>query len=273
MDSFDEVRAEPDALVRAQRAGELITLYQQRAVELARLRKEAINELADDRRLSFTEIARLLGVSKGRVAQIRQSAPPRERAFFGVGPVTVATPLRESPDRLHPVIASEDARARDLMRSLLEGLAFQVVHHDIPTDGRWEPRGDVVAICGPKSSDVTAAAIDADPILAFQPDSSGRWVIRERATGKEYLSPLDEPTRKWSDVAYVARLHAPHGPILVIAGVHALGSVGAVDYLTHHLAELYATVGTRPFSMVVTSDHDGDRVVSSQAAMPACPHG
>jgi hypothetical protein len=272
VDPFDEVRAEPDPLKRAKRAGELIMLYRQRSVELARLRKVAINQLAQDRNLTFTEVARLLGLTKGRVAQIRQGAPPKEREFFGIGPVTVAVPLRASAEREHPVIASEDSRAREMLQTLLLSLAFDVRSYDIPADGRWEPRGDVVAICGPKSSPVTAIAIESDPVLSFEPDESGRWVIRERATGKEYRSGRDDPRPTWSDVAYVARLPAQYGPLLVIAGVHALGSVGAVDYLIGHLPDLYATVGTRPFSMVVYSEHDGDRVTSSKAVMPACVH-
>lgn len=43
-----------------------------------------------------------------------------ERAFFGVGPLTLAVPLRDVPGRALPMIASEDARARDSLRELLE---------------------------------------------------------------------------------------------------------------------------------------------------------
>lgn len=53
--------------------------------------------------------------------------------------------------------------------------------------------------------------------------------------------------------------------MLVVAGVHALGSVGAVDYLADHLAELYREVGQRRFSMVIASTHEGEQVEESEA--------
>ena len=274
MEKFDAVREERDPLRQAQQAGELITLYQQRSVELARLRKEAINRLLRDQGLSSTEIARKLGLSKGRVTQIRQTAPPPERGFFGVGPVTVAVPLRPVEGRALPVIASEDARARDALRDFLEKrLSFVVETFGIPTNGEWEPPGDAVAICGPKSSAVTARAIESDPVLDFSPDGTGRWVIRHRETGETYASPMDDAASpSWSDVAYLARLRLDGRSLLTIAGVHALGSVGAVDYLIRNLADLSATVGSRNFSMVIASSHDNDDVLTAEAALPPCIH-
>lgn len=264
-DPFDLVRREPDPLRQARIAGELITLYQQRSVELARLRREAINRAASERGLSFSAIAAELGLTRGRISQIRRDAPPAERAFFGVGPVTVALPLRSMPGRPYPVISSEDARAAELLTALLTSLAFQVEQFRIPTDGLWEPRGDTVAICGPKSSIVTARAIEADPFLSFEPDAAGVWRIYERDGSRIYESPMDVDQDVAADVAYVARLPYGAGTLLVIAGIHALGSVGAVDYLAKHLADLYAVVGEQCFSMVVASTHDGETVITSEA--------
>lgn len=105
----------------------------------------------------------------------------------------------------------------------------------------------------------------------FEPDDAGNWTIRERDGSRVYESPMDDATSVgWSDVAYLGRLALPDAgeTLLIIAGVHALGSVGAVDYLTRHLPELYAEVGTRPFSMVIGSDHDDETVTRSE---PLCP--
>ena len=205
---------------------------------------------------------------EGLASACREHASARiaaERAFFGVGPVTVALPLRSMPGRPYPVISSEDARAAELLTALLTSLAFQVEQFRIPTDGRWEPRGDTVAICGPKSSMVTANAIEADPFLSFEPDATGVWRIYERDGSRTYESPMDVDQNVAADVAYVARLPYGTGTLLVIAGIHALGSVGAVDYLARHLADLYATVGEQCFSMVVASTHDGETVIASEA--------
>lgn len=266
-DPFERVRRVTDHLRRAKLAGELIAVYQQRSVELARLRKEAINKAAAESGLSFSSIAAELGLTRGRITQIRQTAPPPERAFFGVGPITVAMPLRSLQGRALPVISSEDSRAADRLSHLLSDLAFQVEQFRIPTDGSWQPPTDAVAICGPKSSHVTASAIESDPYLTIAPDESGRWTIRERDGSRVYDSPMDlETEQRWSDVAYVARLALPETDrtLLVIAGVHALGSVGAVDYLARNLPELYQQVGTNRFSMVVASDHDGEAVTRSE---------
>lgn len=273
-DPFERARQEPNPVERARLAGELITVYQQRSMELARLRREAINEAAEKLGTSFSTVAAQLGLTRGRISQIRKDAPPPERAFFGVGPVTIAVPLRAVPDRALPVISSEDSRAAERLTALLTDLAFQVSQYRIPTNGAWNPHGDTVAICGPKNSDVTAEAIASDPILSFEPDADGRWVITERATGQVFASPMDETgTNPWSDIAYLGRLPYRETSLLVIAGVHALGSVGAVDYLARHLPDLYADVGTSPFSAVIRSSHDGETVLESELVCPPQVHG
>lgn len=130
-----------------------------------------------------------------------------------------------------------------------------------------------MAICGPKSSPVTAEALCSDPVLSFLPDDSGRWAIRDRRTGRQYGSPMDDSEEAtWSDVAYLGRLQIGRQRLLVIAGVHALGSVGAVDFLIRQLPLLYAAVGEKRFSMVIGSAHDGDAVLSSKAVIPPCLH-
>jgi hypothetical protein len=60
--------------------------------------------------MTYTAVA---GLSKGRITQIRQTAPPSERAFFGVGPVTIAVPERTMPGRALPVISAEYTLAAD----------------------------------------------------------------------------------------------------------------------------------------------------------------
>ncbi len=262
-DPFEQLRA----------ATEQMAISQREVTELSRLRKRIIEELRG-RGLSYSQIGEAAGLTRGRIHQIRHGGPAAEGVFFGTGPVTVAVPLRQLPGRRLPVISSEDTRAYEILARLLTDLSLPAERFSIPTDGQWTPPpGDVVAICGPKSSPITAKAIASDPVLSFDRDDTGRWAILDRLTGKTYQSPLDDTgTDRWSDVAYVGRLTANDRPLIIIAGVHALGSVGAADYLTHHLAELYAQVGTKNFSMVIASDHDGDTVLRSEAACPARIH-
>lgn len=270
-EEFESVRREVDPRRQGRRATELLAVYQQRTIELARLRREGIRRLQQEEGLSYAAVAVEFGLSKGRIGQITQTAPPAERALFGVGPVTVAVPLRSGGGRALPVLASEDALAYERLSGYLRDLLLTVEQARIPVDGDWTPTGDVVAICGPKSSPVSAAALAADPLLDYRV-TDGRWEIAERATGRRFTSPLDDG-ETGTDIAYVGRLPVPGGSILLVAGVHALGSVGAVDWLVGHAAELYREVGEEPFSMVTRSRHDGERVVASEALCPARRHG
>ncbi|MFE3195858.1 sigma factor-like helix-turn-helix DNA-binding protein [Nocardia sp. NPDC059240] len=77
-DELDQLRDDPDPLRRAKLATELMNVYQQRAAELALMRKEAIEE-AHDMGLEYQEIAARLGITKGRISQIRSTAPRSEQ--------------------------------------------------------------------------------------------------------------------------------------------------------------------------------------------------
>ena len=266
-DLFEAVRAETDPRRQGRLATDLLAVYGQRSIELARLRRQAMSRLQREQGMSYSAVAAEFGLSKGRIGQISQGGPPVERGFFGAGPITVAVPLRQADGRSLPVVAGEDALSAERMTSLLETLQFDVRQYRIPVGGDWSPSGDVIAICGPGSSPaVTGRAIANDPVLNFRRKDSGRWVIEDRSTGEEFTSPLDDyPADPARDVAYIGRVPLDGQNLLIVAGVHALGSIGAVDYLTRHLRELYETVGEQRFSMVVGSSHDGDAVDRSEA--------
>ena len=269
---FQAVRAEPDPVRRAKRATDLLVVYQQRSTELARLRRVAIEQAARDRGMTMAAVAGEIGLSKGRITQIRQSAPSPERVLFGVGPVTVAVPARQVAERGLPVISAEDSIAAEQLTVQLVGLGFVVQQYRIPAGGRWEPVGDVVAICGPKSSPVTAEALAADPLLEFVAEGTGRFGITDRAGGRRYLSGLDDDEPTPCDVAYLGRLPYRGASIFIVAGVHAIGSVGAVHYLAGHAAEVYQAVGDGYWSAVIASTHDAGTITRSEVACPPRRH-
>jgi hypothetical protein len=154
----------------------------------------------------------------------------------------------------------------------LAGPVLAVDQFRIPLDGQWAPIGDLVVICGPKSSTVTADALTADPVLDFAQNDTGHWIIRDRDSGTVYGSGIDDDPATDSDVAYLGRLPYRDGSMLLIAGVHAIGSVGAVHYLTRHIAELYAQVDADPFSCVIRSPFADATILSSEMACPPRPH-
>jgi hypothetical protein len=263
-EDFDSVRRDPDPIRRGQRATALLTMYQQRATELARLRKAAIEEAHREQGLSYTEIATALGITKGRITQIRSTAAAAERVFFGVGPVSVGVPYRyQTTDRERPLIAAEDAETGNQLEVLLNALSLVTTRFQIEPDRADPPAGDAIVVCGPKSAPIGADLLAKDPVLNMIEDE-GRWWIEERADGTRFGSPTDDPQSQLADVAYVARHVIDNRVIIHIAGIHGIGSLGATHYLTAHLAELLHQVGQQPASLVVRATYDGLAITDSE---------
>jgi hypothetical protein len=261
------IRAEPDPVHRARQASALINDLQQQSVELARLRREAIEEAVRTRGMSFTQVAQEVGLSKGRITQIRQSAPPVERAFFGVGPVRVAVPIRTIGDRDLGVVAAEDTRSAESITNVLRGLAFEVEHFEIPADGSLTIGGDEVVICGPKSSKQITQLLEDDPHFTFAPDHDGRWTITERSTKFIYRSGMDDQPPTDQDSAYLSARTIDDDRLIMVAGIHAMGSLGAVNHLAEHLTELHEHTKTHAnFSTVINSSFDGLTITATQQA-------
>ncbi|HJQ44810.1 MAG TPA: hypothetical protein VJ870_00610 [Amycolatopsis sp.] len=265
-EDFESVRRDPDPIRRGKRATALLTMYQQRATELARLRKAAIEEAHGDMGLSYTEIANALGITKGRITQIRSTAPAAERAFFGVGPVSVGVPYRyQTTDRERPLIAAEDAETGNQLEALLSDLSLTVSRYQIEPERTDPPAGDVIVVCGPKSAPLGADLMDQDPALGMVEDE-GRWWIEHRTDGTRFGSPSDDPKPQSADVAYVAR-HVVDGRVIVhIAGIHGIGSLGATHYLSQHLPEVFREVGPQSASLVARSTHAGLTITGSELA-------
>lgn len=132
------------------------------------------------------------------------------------------------------------------------------------------PPGDTVVVCGPKSALIGADLMARDPALGMT-ESGGRWQIHDRRSDQLIGSPADEDPAQDADIAYLAR-HVLDGQVVVhIAGIHAIGSLGAAHYLTSHLAELFAQTGDQPFSAVVRASFDGLNITGSELAAGPYP--
>lgn len=217
--------------------------------------------------MSYTEVAKALGITKGRVTQIRSSAPSAARALFGIGPVTVVLPYRlQVTDRERPLLASEDVAAGELAKQLLESFGFTTRSAQVGPDDTELPAGDLFVICGPKSSPAVAGLLDTDPRLTIEHDEDG-WFIKDRQTQEQHRSPMDTSGAN-ADVAYVARRSMGNRTITHVAGLHAIGSLGALTHLTVAAAELFSATGPSDFSLMVESSHD-DLAITRAAALSA----
>ncbi len=79
-DPLAAVQAESDPMERARLAGEAIAEYDRRIQVLGRLRAAAIEQAAEQRGMSYSAIAADLGLSRGRVSQIRAQHGLRPRS-------------------------------------------------------------------------------------------------------------------------------------------------------------------------------------------------
>jgi hypothetical protein len=243
---------------------------------IAQIRRQAVAELRAAG-LSYAEVGKQLGLTRGRIAQLRTAT--MEREFFGGPAVTIATPLRATSAGA-PLVAQEDVEAAMVLAGSLNAADLATELQHISPKGAIDLSPDaLVVICGPKSSPVVKLLIARDPHLTFAADAAGRWSITDRTSGRVHSSPIDADPAADRDIAYVARLPRPGGgqPIVVIAGIHAIGSLGAATFLTDatNLRTLYRTVGSRPFSMVVESQFSRSPLatLSARTAVEPRPHG
>lgn len=268
---IDEVRrvaAMQDHALRVKAAVELMGDLQAAVVETSRMRKESIAWLRDHGH-SMADVAKLMGVSRARVAQLKDAGPPPERAFLGTEHVQVLVPMRPGE---RDYVALEDSSTGQKLLALAHQLQLEGDLGYIPTTGEIDlNHDDLIVVCGPKTSPVTAEALARDPRLSFETLPDGRWALIERDSGTVHTSPSDDPDDPApTDIAYLGRLPRPdgQGTFLLVAGVHAVGSLGVAHFLAENMAEVYKQAGTRPFSTVISADYEpGVKTITSSRAL------
>jgi transcriptional regulator with XRE-family HTH domain len=243
---------------RARAASELLTDLQAGVTETARLRRESIAWLRQHG-YSLAAIADILGVSRARIAQLREAGPPPERAFLGTDRPTVAIPLKTEAVSGRPVVAQEDFAAFNLLADLARDLQLEATAEYISLGGELDlDRDNLIVICGPRLSPVVRQVLQSDPALSFDQDDDGRWLLQDRRTGQRYPSPSDLPQPRPADAGYLSRLTRPdgNGTFILLTGIHAVGSHGIIDFLRRELADLYEQVDLQPFSTLIATEYD-----------------
>ncbi len=88
----------------------------------------------------------------------------------------------------------------------------------------------------------------------------------DRAQAQRTTARVDDDQPRDSDIAYLARHHEGHTVRLHIAGIHAIGSLGAAHYLADNLEDLYAKARDRSLSLIVRCQFHGLAISSSELA-------
>ncbi|MGK4578452.1 helix-turn-helix domain-containing protein [Kitasatospora sp. HPMI-4] len=270
-----------DPLTRAKTANTLASNFADWATEATRVRNEAMQEILRAKTMTADDLGAALGLSKGRVSQIKsgKSGPPVHRAFLGTGALTVAlggkVENRPKQDPLvAPVVAAEDFRSYEHLRDLAAQLQLDARYEVIPPPGLVNlNRDDLVVICGPRLSPLIAQILESDRHLRFDKDDNG-WHLEDHSDPEsvvEYRSPMDADGQS-ADVAYFARLPRPdgRGTFLYVAGIHAIGSAGVIHWLQTGMPEAYQTLKTRRFSVLIRSTFDPKtrEITSSERITP-----
>ncbi|MGP4027219.1 sigma-70 family RNA polymerase sigma factor [Actinomadura sp. 3N407] len=253
----------------------LLASFQDATTELARIRRETLGELKGHG-LTQKEIAAVAGLSRGRIGQLAQAGPRPERVFLGDSCLTVAVARKRQEGRLEPVIAEATVHASKRLTDLAATYQLEVEVEPISPPGIIDlNRDNLIVMAGPRMFPMVGQILSGDPSVAFIQDDSGGWSIKDLHTGQEFRPHTIEG--KHHDFAYFGRLPRPDGKgtFLCIAGVHATGTQGVVAYLEKAVAEVYAEVKTRRFSMIVACEYDPDtlKVTSAESASPIYRRG
>lgn len=246
-EKFSQLHDVQNPLDQFAQATELLSFNQQLGVEIARVRKQAIERAVNEYGMSYTAVAEAVGLTKGRIAQIKKSAPPEERRFFGYGPINLAIPQRLQEGRRFSQLDYGDLRARTKLKDFLESLAFETRQVEVTENQSLDFFGDTVAICGPKNSSVIRELLQSDHRIHFVEMSPGNWRLED---------PAGEEITGNGDLGYIGRIPYGKQQILIVAGLHVAGSIGAVEYLITNLQKVYEKFGTQSFSMLIDSEMD-----------------
>ena len=175
-ENVDKVESIEDPAARAKAATELLSSRQADISRLARIRRQAIEELRATG-LSYSQVGEALGVTRGRIAQIRAAGHALELEFFGHEEITILTPLRPS-DVGRPLVAQEDFAAATELAKFLNAADIETNLEQVSPEGFVDLDAEgLIAICGPKSSPMIERLIKEDPYIEYTPNDEGTWRI------------------------------------------------------------------------------------------------
>lgn len=259
------IRAMPDPVERIKETARLQVVHQELANELARERREALEEALSSKDITQAELARLVGVSRSRIGQLRKSGPAPERAFLspGGGDITVIVGQKPGDGPGRSSLAQETVVAYNRLSKLARSYDLDTEMDPVrPPKKENLNRDDLIVLSGPRLLNTLWQILEGDDFVRFRSDGQDWW-LRDESTGQDYrTSP--EANRCYG---YLGRLPRPdgRGTFLVCSGIRAIGTQGVVAHLEDALPELYAEVKTKRFSTLVMCEYDPNTMTVTSA--------
>lgn len=258
MDEVARVAAIEDRVERLRAASEGVAAAQRMMAEMSRIRRTVIQDLHCEG-WTFAKIGAAAGLTRARVHQVRHQGPAPEGAFFGQERLVVLSPPEESDSarQLARLLKKMDCAHELKNLPIIDQISF-----DAPGllflggPGRWERPGNPVS---------------SDPCLRIR-RQAGERVVEDLVTGRLHRTEAADGIVR--DVAYVARVPRPDrsGTLLVVTGLRAEGTAGAVQYLAKDIAALHETAPKLAFSMLIEVKRDAAGEITAAPLTAVYPH-
>jgi hypothetical protein len=254
-----DITATPDELKRARDLSEELAMLQEAISEYSRSRRETLEGLVS-KGVTHQQIADAIKVARARVGQLLQTGPKPERALLGAGELTVACgskpEAQPKTDTPSDMLSAEMSKAFHIIAKTARAYGLDADQEIVRASGIVNVnRPNLIVMGSPRILPVVTLPLDADDNLGFRECARGFYLVEGDT---DYRSPIDrgEPT----DYAYIGRLPRPDrkGTFLYLAGIHAMGTLGAAKFLADNVPDLYSVVRNRRWSMLIECRYDPD---------------
>lgn len=202
-----------------------------------------------------TAIAILVAVARWMQLKLRRRIVHN---FFGGNIVTTYFPLRVMGGR--NVIAEPDFLAAQKLSAFLAKFGITARFKFLQEGDHIDSTDPgIVAICGPKSSQMVKDALLRDAAVHFVTDT-GDYCLQEQVDRKRIFKSPRDVTGELGDVGYLARNTIAinsEKTFISVAGIHAEGSACVISYITNYrnLRALYKRTTGSLFSAIISGKY------------------
>jgi len=188
--------------------------------------------------------------------------------FYGKKDVIIYLPSRfvESINRL--TTSNEDFYAATEIAQFLNkhNISTRFVH--IKSNDIITPSVNSIFICGPKSNQHLHNSMSYDPNFSFIYQSE-EWILYDKKNNYELVSPMDKTPRQDRDLSYINSFKINTLQIVIIAGLHSIGSKGAASFLTNEekLKKLLKDANGKNFSTILISKFNNQTQVIEETSV------